>query len=253
MRQFLGSFGRAFQDIPYPHAESALVLTGSIKANWKTVGDNFSEANHISSIHPKTLAPVYAGAANPGTRPVNAGFYGPHRTIGTWLNTKYAPDRRAQVMQWIDRANQTVTGTQQEGEASLLSDHPCVNPTNGPEWASDVNGIFPNWHCQISANRSWTHEFWPTGVGSADWEGRFYQPRPQTVRARIQLEHFKAMIADTLIEDLSNIENTQKGMESGAKAFVHLHDSEILIRHSLHQVMKWTKATTVADALREEE
>ena len=110
--------------------------------------------------------------------------------------------------------------------------------------------MFPNWHIQISANRFWTHEFWPTSVNTTHWEGRFYQPAPRTARERIQLEWFTSQMADGMLEDLSNIESTQRGMASGAKSYLHLQDGEILIRHALEMVQRWTAATTVAEALK---
>ncbi|PHQ64335.1 MAG: hypothetical protein COC10_01430 [Sphingobium sp.] len=125
-----------------------------------------------------------------------------------------------------------------------------VNPTKRGGWSSDINWVFPNWHIQITASRFWTHEFWPRTHNSSSWEARFYQPKVTTVRERLQLEHFTATIADAFLEDLANIESTQSGMECGAKSFVYLHESEILIRHPLEKVQKWTHAACVDEALR---
>lgn len=249
LREFLGPFGEAFADIPYPHADNCMIMTGEIKANWKCLADNFSEFYHIFSIHPKTLAPVYAGKDNQCSRPIDAGAFGPHRAVAGWLNTSYQPPENWKVVRWLYSDNATVTGTQQEGVVNPLAEHPRVNPTKRKDWSSDVNWIFPNWHIQVSASRFWTHEFWPRTINTSSWEMRWYQPKATTVRERLQQEHFTANIADAFLEDLANIESTQKGMESGAKSFVYLHESEILVRHSLEQVDKWTKAATVADAL----
>lgn len=249
LKEFLGPMGDALFGIAYPHASDPVVFRGEIGANWKAVADNFSEPYHIPSLHPKTLAPIYSGKENPGSRPVSAHLHGAHRSIGTWLNQGYAPGANAHVQRWAYPVDQSVTGTGAGGEGELLSVHPFVNPGNHQNWASDVNWFFPNWHLQISANRFWTHEFWPTSRNTTVWEARFYQPRPQTMRDRIQLEHFKALFADAMLEDLANIESTQRGMESGAKSFLHLHEAEIMIRHSLLQVQRWTGAETARDAI----
>ncbi len=250
LKEFLGSFGELFAGIPYPHADNCLIMTGEIKANWKCLADNFSEFYHVHAIHPKTLALVYAGKENPCSRPIDAGAFGPHRSVAGWLNTGYQPPKNWKVAHWLYPANQTVTGTQQVGVANPLTEHRRVNPTKRGDWSSDINWVFPNWHIQISASRFWTHEFWPRTHNSSSWEARFYQPKATTVRERLQLEHFTATIADAFLEDLANIESTQSGMECGAKSFVYLHESEILVRHSLEQVRKWTQATTVGEALR---
>lgn len=57
-------------------------------------------------------------------------------------------------------------------------------------------------------------------------------------------------MADGMLEGLSNIESTQHGMASGAKAQLHLQDGEITIRHSLETVQKWIVAAAVREALR---
>ncbi|MGE0487028.1 MAG: aromatic ring-hydroxylating dioxygenase subunit alpha [Gammaproteobacteria bacterium] len=249
LAEFLGPFGTAFSGVDYPYADHALVMRGEFKANWKAVADAFSEAYHIASIHPRTFAPIYAGRDNPGSRPVSANVYGAHRAFSTWLNVDYQPGPNARFERWVYPAVATLTGTRQEGQVNPLTEHPAINPSKSTTWASDVNWIFPNWHIQISANRFWSHEFWPLSADTTLWEGRFYQPRPQSARERIQLEHFTAQMADGMLEDLSNIESTQRGMASGAKSHLHLQDGEIAIRHQLAQVVKWCEAATVAEAL----
>lgn len=249
LAEFLGPFGEAFAGVPYPHADNTLVMRGIVEANWKTVGDNFSEPYHIFSIHPRTLAPVYAGKDNPNSRPLSVNLHGAHRMIGLWLNTDFVPPKEARVNNWLFPPGQTVTGTRKAGEEAQLSKHPHVNPDNCEQWSSDVNWIFPNWHIQISDTRFWTHEFWPLSPTKTLWEGRFYQPTPTTPRERLQMEHFTAQITDAFLEDLANIESTQRGMASGAKSFLQLHEGEILIRHSLQQVDKWTRSATAREAL----
>ncbi len=249
LKEFLGPFGETFSGIEYPHADNALVMRGEFKANWKAVADAFSEAYHLPSIHPRTFAPVYAGKDNPHCRPLSAHIYGAHRSLSLWLNPDYQPPAEAKVERWLNPTASTVTGTRNEAQVNPLTEHAAVNPTKSANWSSDVNWIFPNWHLQISANRFWSHEFWPISANTTLWEGRFYQPAPKTVRERIQLEHFTAQMADGMLEDLANIESTQRGMASGAKSHLYLQDGEILLRHALEQVVRWTEAATVAEAL----
>jgi hypothetical protein len=56
-------------------------------------------------------------------------------------------------------------------------------------------------------------------------------------------------MSDGMLEELSNVESTQRGMTSGAKPFLILQDGELLILHSLEQVVKWTSSMTAAQAL----
>ncbi|WP_322062680.1 aromatic ring-hydroxylating dioxygenase subunit alpha [Paraburkholderia sp. J63] len=249
LQEFLGPMGEALAGIDYPDPDHALVLRGEFRANWKAVAENFSEAYHISSIHPKTLGPVYAGPLNPFSRPISANVYGAHRSMSTWLNPAAAPFANAKVAQWLFTADHSVTGTRKEGQTNPIVEHGAINPTKSDRWASDVNWFFPNWHLQISANQFWTHEFWPTSATSTVWEARFYFKKPATVRERLQREHFTSHITDTMLEDLGNIESMQRGMESGARSFIHFNESEILCRHGLEQVVKWSAATSARDAL----
>jgi glycine betaine catabolism A len=249
LQEFLGPMADALAGIVYPNPDNCIVLRGEFRANWKAVAENFSEAYHIASIHPKTLGPIYTGRPNPFSRPISANLYGAHRSMSLWLNTGSQPSERAKVMRWLFSAGQTVTGTRKGNDVNPITEHESINPTRHAEWSSDVNWFFPNWHLQISANQFWTHEFWPTSANTTVWEARFYNKTPTSVRERLQLEHFTSHITDTMLEDLGNIESMQMGMESGAKSFVHFNESEILCRHGLEQVIKWSAATTVRDAL----
>lgn len=249
LAEFLGDFATAHLGMPYQDPEQAVILEGTFEANWKTVADAFSEAYHIRSIHAKTLAPVYTGAGNPFGRPISAEVYGPHRSLSTWINPDFDLPERARVQRWLYPQAETLTGAGSAAAENGVASHPAVNPTKSPAWASDVKWLFPNFHIQISAGRFWTHQFWPTGPRTARWEGRFYLPKATTARERIRQEHFIAHMTDVMLEDLTNIESTQRGMNSGAKTLLHLQDGEILVRHSLQQVERWVQAATVREAL----
>lgn len=249
LKEFLGPVADALAGIDYPNPDNTIVLRGEFKANWKAVAENFSEIYHIASIHPKTFGPIYTGKANPFGRPLSANLYGIHRSFSLWLNQENQPSENAKVVRWLYSAGHTVTGTRKGTETNSIVEHKAVNPQKFAEWSQDVNWFFPNWHLQISANQFWTHEFWPTSANTTLWEARFYNKKPGSVRERLQLEHFTAHITDGMLEDLGNIESMQAGMETGAKPFVHFNESEILCRHGLEQVVKWTAATAVKDAL----
>lgn len=249
LKAFLGPMADAMAGITYQNPNHSIVLRGEFKANWKVVAENFSEAYHIASIHPKTLGPLYTGKSNPFSRPISANIYGAHRSLSLWLNPLAQPFAKSKFAQWLFPADHSVTGARQHGQSNPVTEHKSVNPTKSENWSSDVNWFFPNWHLQLSANQFWTHEFWPTSATTTLWEARFYNKKPTTVRERLQLEHFTSHITDTMLEDFANIESMQKGLESGAKPFVYFNESEILCRHGLEQVIKWSSAETVADAL----
>lgn len=91
LAEFLGPIADALTGIEYQNPDHPIVLRGEFNANWKAVAENFSEAYHVASIHPKTLAPFYIGQQNPFGRPISVRLHGPHRSMSWWLN----PDRAA--------------------------------------------------------------------------------------------------------------------------------------------------------------
>ncbi len=246
--QFLGEFGERLSGVQWQNPEQICVLRAEVDANWKVVADAFCEAYHVQAVHPKTLAPVYASGANPYGYPVSAEVAGAHRSLSTWVNTEYKPSARAQFERWLYPTVQTITGTGFDLQNPVVS-HPFINPTKNPDWASDVKWIFPNFNIQVSATKFWTHEFWPLTPTKTRYEARFYMPKATSARERAQQEHYAAQATDFVVEDISNMISAQRGINSGAKPFLYLHDGEMLVRHSLQQIDKWVRAETVAEAL----
>lgn len=70
-----------------------------------------------------------------------------------------------------------------------------------------------------------------------------------SVRHRLQQEHYAARWAEVVLEDVTNCERIQLGLESGAIDFMHLQDGEFMIRHSIEVLEKWVNAKTVAEAM----
>jgi hypothetical protein len=74
-------------------------------------------------------------------------------------------------------------------------------------------------------------------------------PRATSVRERFQQEHYVARLAEILLEDLSNVERAQAGLESCAKDDMILQDCEAPIRNLLVHLDKWVHAESAARAL----
>ena len=69
------------------------------------------------------------------------------------------------------------------------------------------------------------------------------------MRHRLQLEHYACRWSEVVLEDVTNCERIQEGLESGAKDHMILQDAEMLIRHNLHVLDKWVKADSVKEAM----
>ncbi len=74
-------------------------------------------------------------------------------------------------------------------------------------------------------------------------------PKAESAHERFQQELYIGRVVEIVLEDLSNVARTQRGIDGGGQEFMQLQDSEIGIRHALEQVMKWVEAPTVAQAL----
>src|SRR3546814_10647726 len=72
---------------------------------------------------------------------------------------------------------------------------------------------------------------------------------PISGREKLQQELYITRIAEILLEDVTNTERTQRGIEAGAYDTMQLQDGEVQIRHNLHHVDRWVNARTVREAL----
>src|SRR3546814_17627058 len=89
----------------------------------------------------------------------------------------------------------------------------------------DVNYIFPNVHIDSIGTGFLVHHFWPVSVDEAIQETRMYVRRPRTIRERIAFEFHLARAFDVYLEDLSNVEYTQVGINSRATDTIPLSEA----------------------------
>ena len=251
LAEFLGDLGRDYAGIPYMNTHQALVIEADFNANWKLIADAFSEAYHVASLHPATLAPAYSGPKNKLARLVGGKTYGIHRHAATYGNMDYVTPENSNVERLANRREEgtNVLAGDTSGQMEKLIAHPAVNPGRSQHWSSDLNWLFPNFNIDFSAGGFWTHEYWPTAYNKTHWIARIYMPNATSWRDRLAQEHYAARWGEVVLEDVSNCERIQRGLESGAISDVMLQDGEFMIRHSLHTIEKWVNATTVKEAL----
>jgi phenylpropionate dioxygenase-like ring-hydroxylating dioxygenase large terminal subunit len=251
LSDFLGSFKDHFGGVHYQGAATPVVFTADLDANWKVVSDAFIETYHIPFIHPETIGTTFASRLNPFARLLSAKLLGPHRAVSMFGNADYTmnPDNRVEALAYSAGATGSVIAAASiEGARDYLA-HPAINPTRDTHWSMDVNHIFPHTQIDCGPGGFWTHQFWPVSANSSRYEGRFYMDRAATMRQRFQQELYIGRVAEVVLEDLSNVARTQRGIDSGGQSHMQLQDSEIAVRHSVEQVIRWTEAATVAEAL----
>jgi phenylpropionate dioxygenase-like ring-hydroxylating dioxygenase large terminal subunit len=251
LKEYLGDFGSYFEGYQYRGADHPIVIEAELKVNWKVLSDAFAETYHISCIHPGTLADAFTSQSNPFGRLLDAKIFAPHRSVSMFGNAEYEMKPENRLEQFAAQLGETgsvIAAATKEDSASYLS-HPAVNPTDSPSWSMDVNHVFP--HVQIDSGPGgfWTHWFWPLAANRSRYEGRFYMAKPETITERFLQELYISRVVTAICEDITSMERTQKGIESGGKRFMILQDSEIAIRHHVEQCVRWVEAESVKEAL----
>jgi phenylpropionate dioxygenase-like ring-hydroxylating dioxygenase large terminal subunit len=248
---FLGDLAHHLAGFQYQGVDTPVVFTAELDANWKVVSDAFIESYHIPFIHPETIGSTFASRSNPFARLLSAKMMGPHRAVSMFGNSQYEADTNNQVEMLAREAGPTgsvIAAASTEKAAQFLA-HKSVNPTGAKDWSMDVNHVFPHTQIDSGPGGFWTHQFWPLSPNKSRYEGRFYMQKAQTMRERFQQELYVARVAEVILEDLGNVARTQRGIDGGGQMFMQLQDSEIAIRHSVKQVMRWVEADTVEAAL----
>ena len=248
---FLGPLKDHLSGIHYPGASNPVVYTAVLDANWKVAQDAFIESYHIPHIHKNTIGTTFASSLNPHSRLIGAKQLGVHRTISLFGNADYYvnPNNKVEKLGTPDGSTAgTLTASVGE-EVTRYRDHAAINPDASEHWSMDIHQVFPNFHIDTGPGSFWTHQFWPVTEKTCFYEVRFYINKAADVRERLMQELFISRVGEVVLEDLENLLWTQKGVDTSGKEVLHLQDSEVAIRHSMNEVIKWTKSATVREAL----
>lgn len=234
LREYLGSLADELEGYPFEKMKLAAEWKAELDANWKTMVDAFQEGYHVSVVHKKTAPTLFNGGARPTCRLSHFRFHGNHRAFSTPKNAGFVPtstEALAFQLSGIALVQKEKAQLHEEIEWKGL------NPGNDPDFAFDVNVVFPATFIDTSRGWFFTYEFWPIAVDRTRWVTKFYAPPPKTWAQRIGLEFTIVQIREALLEDLSTIEATQRGMSSGAMTSLVLSDQELAIRHN-HAVLE---------------
>lgn len=251
LKDYLGEMGEYLTGIQYMYADNPIVVEAHLDCNWKVACDAFSEAYHIPAIHANTIGKTFSSQDNKFAHILSGRFFGPHRSAALYGNPDYVPAEDAKVERLAYESMGTANVVA-AGNLSELADylaHPAVNFPKSKSWVHDVHVIFPNFHIDTGQGGFLTHQFWPISPNTCRYEARFYIKDAEDIRTRFMQESYIARVMEVLLEDLSNVKRTQRGIDSGGKDFMVLQQNEVMIRHSVHHVEKWARAVTVEEAM----
>lgn len=251
LTDYLGDMGRFLSGIPYPNPERSVRIQAHLKCNWKMVVDAFSESYHIPVLHAKTIGLTFSSPECPMSHLQNAEFFGPHHSISLYGNPDYQPSEAHLVerLAYKQMQSENVLAAHQSDKTEALRAHRSVNPGKSDTWSMDINEIFPNFHLDVAGGGFWTHEIWPITPDYTRYQMRFFVPKPESVREAFHQEHYISRLADVVLEDLANVERTQKGVAARAKNFMNLQDNEVLIRRMIDLLEKFGGSASLEDAL----
>ena len=251
LERFLGPAKDYLSGVNYLSADSYFGFTAQLDSNWKTAADAFIETYHIPYIHPETLATTFSSGINPFARLIDAKMLGSHRAVSMFGNNAYQPKGESRVEKigaGLSAKGSVIAAADQEAAAAFMA-HPAVNPAGSEHWSMDVNAIFPHIQLDFGPGGFWVHQFWPIAHDKTFYEVRFYTAKARSFNERFQQELYLARVAEVVLEDLSNLQRTQEGINTGAFETMPLQDSEVGIRHSVETVLKWVNAESLKEIL----
>jgi phenylpropionate dioxygenase-like ring-hydroxylating dioxygenase large terminal subunit len=231
LQDYLGELGAGLADYPFGElSATSTSWTTEVKANWKVIKDAFQEVYHIAFLHKRSIPDSFTSKANPYAHCLDVQLYPRHGSMSLYGNAELKPTPVAEL---AFRHGAFVI--RKDFSESRLP--PAVNPTRSKEWTLDLNVIFPAFFVDVSEGSYFTHQFMPLAVDRTIWTSTQYFPKAKTAAQRFSQEYGNVIFRDVILEDGRTFEETQSVLSSGAKKEFHLHDEEILVRHS-HDVVQ---------------
>lgn len=229
LKAYLGTLGDALEGYPFGQMRLAADWTTFIKANWKVALNAFQESYHVATVHRTVLPSLGTGRTTPATRLSYFRFHGNHRSMTVPKNPDFTPSPTEAL------AGAFSAGLSQKvGAAPAMENWPGINPGGDPNFAFDINVVFPNNCIDVAQGWYFTYEFWPVSVNETRFVTKLYFDKPKTWSQRIGQELTIVQIREGLLEDATSLEATQEGLASGAIQQVVLSDQELAIRHQHH-------------------
>ncbi|MGH8139909.1 MAG: aromatic ring-hydroxylating oxygenase subunit alpha [Steroidobacteraceae bacterium] len=220
LREYLGSLADALDPYPFSSMVPLSHHSATLRTNWKVGVNAFQEAYHVPTVHA-------VGAPNIFTsRLVHFRFHGPHRS----MTLPIAPNF---TMFPVHVLSSTLTSgmSQNAVDPTKAGRFPGTNPYNVPNFSFDINIVFPGTFIDVGDGYYFTYEFWPISVNETHFIFKSYALPAQSWGQRIGQELSIIFLREGVAEDLSTLESTQEGLESGVIETMVLSDQEIAIRH----------------------
>jgi len=227
LEEYLGDCGRHLAGYPFADMDCQFTYSAELRCNWKVGLDAFSEAYHLGMLHGRSLPGSFSNSQE------EVQLFGDHQTTALYLGA--AP-----------RFTPTAALANSLATASLMASHaasmlpPQINPHRRPEFGFEMTGVFPNTLIHVTEGIWFTHQFWPLAHDKTLWQGKYYVAQPKTNSQLWATLHAQTITRNIWLEDTGTMEQTQEGLESGAKPELLFQDDEVFLRHNFNVLQKYT-------------
>lgn len=242
LADYLGPMFASLEGYPFHKLTSGFQWKTVVKCNWKLAVDAFQETYHVAFVHGPSIASALRRDRSGAIVPIDGLIDQYHRRLGVAGNVASVYGNPHAI-----NADSTVAPQSSKrpiAEAALKlgrggmktsfdeNDRPSgLNWTNDPDWAFDINVIFPDFYLSLRPNYMQAYNFRPLSHNETLFDARVYYPEMTTAGGRFYQEYMKTALRDVLLEDCSTLERTQAGCESGAKTHMILQMHEVMVRH----------------------
>ena len=254
LADFLNPMFAGLESYPFERFTACYAWKTVVDCDWKVAIDAFQETYHVGYVHGRSIADALAKDEEGNQHPIDGICGDFHRRLSiagnpqsVYGNPKAATagetggaDGSVEGAQKVGRAIASKAlkvgagGTKQDFSDVVLPD--VLNWTKHPDWAFDINVIFPDFYLSCRPNYYQAYNFRPISHNKTLFEARVYYPEMKTAGGRFYQEYMKVSLRDVLLEDLGTLETTQTAAETGAKSEMVLQDYEIMVRHQAHVV-----------------
>jgi phenylpropionate dioxygenase-like ring-hydroxylating dioxygenase large terminal subunit len=237
LRQFLGVLPDLLDGYPFVSLKRVGKFSAMVNANWKVIADAFNEGLHVRYVHHRSIGTSTATGVSDLRENWRTRFMGRHSASSIYANLGYRPSATESLI--FQRGMAASLSVHEGGKASLPKG---LNPEARSDWAFDAYLIFPNIELTISKDSYLTFQYWPVAPGKTFFETVLYAEAPKSAGKRVVDEYMNATMRDVTREDLSTVEATQIGIESGAITHTPLSELEVMIRHHRRMVDDYIRA-----------
>lgn len=247
LKDYLAPMFAGLEGYPFHKMTACYAWNTVVNANWKVALDAFQETYHVGFVHGLSIADALEKDAEGNLHPIDGLCGDVHRRLSMAGNPKSVYGNPGAVTGQGNNgasANDSAGGRPIAAAALRLGQGGTklqfskdelpsgLNWTRHPNWAFDINVVFPEFYLSLRPNYVQAYNFRPLSENQTLFEARVYYPEMKTAGGRFYQEYMKVALRDVLLEDMSTLEHTQTAAETRAKDAMVLQDFEVMVRHN---------------------